>query len=225
MRAPDRAGRLALLALLALSAGCVNPFRPADPQQPEGGVVQEDFRTPEDVLNTMAAAIQSKSSSGATAWFHAFAESIQVGDRNYRQFYDGAVKQSWQSATSLAAPEPWDGSLERGLPSRLFGFRATASYAFVWGTDPDSPSDDINNDVDTVQFHRKYQLLASTSTSANQEIIATGFADLSLFKPQGGSRWFISRWNDRLDKTYGVNPPNSEYSMSRHRLDSLTGSQ
>jgi hypothetical protein len=217
MHLPRLGFRIALLATLALPLGCMNPFKPANPEPPAAGSIAEDYRIPDSVLSTMAAAIRSRTESGVNAWVHAFADSQQAGDLAYRQFYDGGVKLSWQSANNLPAPEPWTLEFERGLPTFLFGIRQNASYEFVWTHDPGSPNDDPFT-ADTVQIHRKYQLLASTSTSADTEIIVSGFADLSL--QNKSSRWSIFRWNDRVDPDFGVNPPNSEFSMSRRRLDS-----
>jgi hypothetical protein len=201
----------ALVAVLALPLGCTKPSRP--------GGVAEDFRTPDAVLVTMAAAIGSKSSSGGTAWVDAFAESTHAGDRAYRQYYDGAVKASWQAATSFTAPEPWNKTLERGLPPRLFVVRSTFTYTYQWGQDVNSPADGDPNAADTVEFHRHYVLLATPPNGSNPEIIGAGYCDLSFQKTNG--RWSIFRWHDRVDPAYGVSPSGSEYSMSRHRLDSL----
>src|SRR5207248_8311763 len=140
--------------------GCMNPFTPASPAAGNSHGVPEDFATPENVLETMRLALQNQSEPGAAAWLHAFADSTQAGDRAYRQFYDGAVKQNWQTANSLAAPEPWDVTLERGLPSQLFGLRTSASYAYQWQPDPASPSDGNPDLADTVEFHRPYELIA-----------------------------------------------------------------
>ena len=72
MRAPivRHPGRLALLATLLLAylvAGCVNPFKPAEPQRPDGSGVAERFNTPEDVLETLRLAVESKSQNGENA--------------------------------------------------------------------------------------------------------------------------------------------------------------
>lgn len=209
--------RLVLLLALALPLACVNPFKPADPEPPDSSGVPEDFRTPEDVLETMRLALESKSEGGANAWFHAFAESTVLGDRAYRAFYDGAVKQSWQTSTRLTAPEPWGVTLERGLPSKLFRFRPQAIYSFAWARDNSAENDDDPSAADTAQFHRKYTLLATDGNLS--AVIAVGFCDLS-FQRTGG-RWSIFRWRDRVDPNVGVNPSTDERTMSWWRLESL----
>lgn len=219
MRPSRIATALALPALLALSQGCVNPFKPASPELPVAGSVVEDFHTPDDVLTTMQLAIEAKA-SGANAWLHAFAESTVVGDRAYRCFYDGAVKQSWQSSTSRQAPEPWDLGLERGLPSYLSGIRQSYQYAWQWSRDPSAGNDDDPAAADTAQFHRKYTLVATSTDGKFTDIIAIGFCDLSFQKT--GARWSIYRWNDRVDPDVGVNPViTDERCMSWWRLESL----
>ena len=210
--------RLALLLTLALPLACVNPFTPANPEPPAPGGVPEIFSTPDDVLDTMRNAIESKSSGGADAWLHAYAESTQTGDRAFRSFYDGAVKQIWEGG-SRTAPEPWNVALERVLPSRLFGIRANDRYAFTWEHDRFSESDTDPGAADTAWFHRQYTLSATSTTNSNPDTIATGFCDLSFQKTNG--RWSIYRWHDRVDPSVGVNPSNDARTMSWWRLESL----
>jgi hypothetical protein len=207
--------RLALLAALVLPLACNNPFKPADPELPDSNGVPEDFHTTDAVLQTMVLAVNSKTSGGATAWLHAFADSQLVSDRAYRQYYDGAVKQNWETGNSLKAPEPWDITLERGLPTKLFGIRPLGTYNFAWAPDPGSPNDDVG--PDTTLLHRHYTLQSTQGN--NQETIAVGYCDLSLVNL--GSRWAIFRWVDRLDATVGVNPSSDARAMSFWRLESL----
>jgi hypothetical protein len=207
--------RLTLLAALVLPLGCVNPFKPADPEPPDSSGVPEDFHTTAAVLQTMALAVDSKTSGGATAWLHAFADSQVVGDRGYRQYYDGAVKQNWETGNTLKAPEPWDITLERNLPTKLFGIRPLGTYDFEWGRDDGSGNDEEG--PDTTLLHRHYTLKSTQGN--NEEIIAIGYCDLSLVNL--GSRWAIFRWVDRLDGTIGVNPSSDARAMSFWRLESL----
>ncbi len=216
--APRHSLLFALATLGLLAGACVNPFKPADPEPPDATGVPEEFDTPDEVLETIERALQSRSTNGANAYLHMFAESTLAGDRAYRGFYDGAVKSSWQRATQLTAPEPWDLSLERNLHTYISGIRPTYDYAFVWGPDPDSPNDDTTA-PDTVQYHRSYTLFA-TPKDGNSEVIAIGFADLSLQKKEG--RWSIYRWADRVNPAVGVNPAATDQrTMSWWRLESL----
>ena len=223
---PNRVRRLLctalLLAPLAMAAGCVNPFKPADPQLPSGDIVPENFGTPEEVLETMRVGIVSRSVNGGDAYLHAFAESTALGDRAFRAFYDPAVKATWQSVNQLTAPEPWDLALERNLPQKLDDIRPTSpEYIFQWAQDPDFPLDPPITG-DTAQIHRKYTLFARISGGEDIEIIGIGFADLSLQKERSG-RWSIFRWQDRVDPAVGVNPAETDQrTFSWWRLESLT---
>ena len=213
----------ALVALcLLLLLGCVNPFKPADPEPPSGDVVLEKFGSIEDLLDTMAKGLENRHASGSDAYLHALADSTKVGDRAFRAFYDPAVKQDWVTRGGSIAPEPWDITLERRLPNYLFGIRPVATaYLFQWSPDPGSPNDDIPPGADTAFVHRHYQLLAAP-TSGDPEIIAVGFADLSL--EFDGTRWSLFRWNDRVDPSEGASPANPTHrTFSWRRLDSLGG--
>lgn len=223
-RTLERIARLAVMAALALPLGCVNPFTPANPEPPDSSGVPEIFDTPDLVLETMQAALQSKSTGGTNAWVHALAESTQVGDRAYRAFYDDAVKLSWQASSSQSAPEPWDLTLERKLPSQLFGIAANGTYALEWTHDTSVGNDDDPGAADTAQVHRHYLLTATLPSSTNPVVIGVGFADLSFQKKNG--RWSIYRWHDRVDAAFGVNPSSTDArSMSWWRLQSLTRPQ
>jgi hypothetical protein len=210
-----------VLALLALLVGaCTNPFKPADPEPPDSSSVPEQWGTPEEVLETMALALASRSTNGATAYLRAFAESTVAGDRAYRAFFDGAVKSSWQAATQLTAPEPWDIQLERNVHAAVSAIRPTYDYTWQWSPDNDSPIDDDPAVSDTVVYHRRYTLLATPKDGAS-EIIAIGFADLAMQKKEG--RWSVYRWVDRVDPAIGVNPAATDQrTMSWWRLESLT---
>ena len=210
---------LLLGALLALPLGCVNPFKPADPEPPDSSAPPEEFGTPEEVLETIAAAIHSRTTGGANVYLHAFADSTAPGNRAFRAFYDGTVKASWESATRLSAPEPWGLDLERNLHTKLSRIRSTYDYTFQWLPDPASPADDDPSAADTVQFHRHYALFA-TPSGGEPEVIGIGFADLSFQKT--GGRWSIFRWHDRVDPAVGVNPAlTDQRTFSWWRLDSI----
>jgi len=206
-----------LAATLLLPIGCVNPFEPADPEPPSGAGVPENFETPEDLLLTVELALSDKSPNGADAFLHAMAESTAVGDRAFRAFYDPGVKSLWLSVPTRIAPEPWDITLERGLHSYLTTVRLQAEYTFQFTADNVSQIDVIA--PDTALVHRKYTLYASVS-GGEDEVIAVGFCDLSLeFE---NNRWFIFRWNDRVDPSIGVNPADTDQrTFSWRRLESL----
>ena len=211
-----------VLVLLALLLGaCTNPFKPADPEPPDSNQVPEKWGSPEEVLETVARALASRSTNGATAYLHAFSDSTVPGDKAYRSFYDGGVKTGWEHTTQQTAPEPWDIQQELNVHNTISGIRSTFDYFWQWGfDDTGSPLDDDPALSDTVVFHRKYTLLA-VPKAGTPEIIAIGYVDMA-FEKQGG-RWSIYRWVDRVDPAVGVNPAATDQrTMSWWRLESLT---
>ena len=203
-----RFAHFALAGMLLLPAGCVNPFKPASPEGAGSGGVAEIFDSPDDVLDTMARAIESKSEAGTNAWLHALADS-------YQQFYDIDVRRDWKKANSQDGPDPWTLNDERKLPSLLFRFKATANYALAWDPDP-AFNDHLPDAADTAQFHRKYTITADDQST--KSVIAIGYADLSFQLVNG--KWSITAWNDRVDPTVGVNPSSDARTMSWWRLES-----
>lgn len=211
---------LLLPLLFALPLGCENPFKPATPETPINGgdVVDEDFTTPEGLLSTVEAAIEARGQAGADTYLRAFAESTAVSTPAFRALYDAAVKQLWESGTHQTAPEPWGITLERNLHSKLSSIRPTADYTFTFEQDPDSPLTEKPT-PDVQIWHQLYTLTAVENGTS--EIIATGVAHLTLVNQQ--SRWFILRWDDRVNPKFGAVPPQRQYTFSRLRLDSLLG--
>jgi hypothetical protein len=207
---------LALALLLLPLAGCTNPFTPATPEPPSGDIVLEEFGTIDDLLNTMAVGIQTRTPNGANAYIHAFAESTTTSQRAFRAFHDPAVKAAWiQGAQGQPAPEPWTLQNERGLHSELSRIRPNDAYIFQWLPDPDSPGDeDLSTDVTSI--HRKYQL-AAISQTGDPVIIVSGFADLLIQKEP--ARYSIFEWRDRVDPAYGVNSVDVR-SFTYERLES-----
>jgi hypothetical protein len=206
---------LSAAAVLLLSLlGCTNPFKPADPEPPSGDAVIENFSTIEDLLNTMALAIQTRTPNGANAYIHAFAESTTTGQRAFRAYHDPAAKAAWITGSAgQSAPEPWLLLNEFGLHSELSRVRPNDAYFFKWDPDPGSPRDDeIATDV--FAYHRHYYLYAGEGGV----VIAAGFADLLIQKQ--GSRYSIFEWRDRVDPLFGVNPTGDQRSFTYYRLES-----
>ena len=206
-----------LLPLLGLPlAACLNPFTPANPEPPSGDAVIEDFGSIDELLNTMAVAIQTRTTSGANAYIHAYAESTTSSQRAFRAFHDPAVKAAWLTGSNgQPAPEPWTLALERGVYSELSRIRPNDPYVLLWLPDRNSSGDEeIATDVTLI--HRKYQLSAIPA-SADPVIIVSGFADLLIQKD--GARYSIFEWRDRVDPDYGINSPDVR-SFTYHRLES-----
>jgi hypothetical protein len=216
---------LVLVGLLALPLACVNPFEPAEPEIGAGGItVPEDFSTPEDLLATIELAISAKA-NGTSAYLHAMAESTRVGDLAFRAYYDPEVKRNFE--TTGPAPEPWDLDYERAFPGNLASRRPQDSYTFqIIRDDSTFPLDDFpSNGSDTGLVHRRYLLRAKSPNSGDDtsgEIIAIGFADLSLRRDSNG-RWAIFRWMDHVDPAVTANPAAFEQRCwSYRRLQSLS---
>lgn len=206
------------LALMATS-GCSNPFTPASPEPPAPGGVTEDFSTPAKLLDTITGAIADKGQGGASAYANAFADSTQGSERAFYAFHWPAAVDAWRAVSLRDPPEPWDLTLERAFYQYLVGYRPTASYTMTWNDDPTSESDDIEITAPGLAvIHRRYILFTSTSDT-DIAVIAIGYADLYLYKANG--RWFIYRWQDRIDPDIGVNPADPEQlSMGARRLES-----
>ncbi len=207
------------LALAGLAASCSNPFRPAEPPPPSGGAVVENFATPNALLETIADAIANKGPSGQTAYANALAESTGVSTRAFYAFHFPAVVSNWRTISQREPPNPWDLTLERNFYNYLVGVYETFDYTFIWDRDFGSPNDDIDDASGTALLHRYYTLVASSESTLETKVIAVGYADLHLYKAEG--RWFLYRWEDRIDPLVGVTPSDpDELSMGARRLDS-----
>ncbi len=209
----------ALALILTALGGCRNPFRPADPEPPAAGGVTEDFSTPNKLLDTIGAALADKGQNGATAYASAFADSGQATDRAFYAFHWPAAVDAWRAVSLRDPPEPWDLTLERAFYQYLVGYRPTAAYTMLWADDNTSESDDVEVTTPGLAvIHRRYTLFTSV-TETDITVIAIGYADIYLYKDNG--RWFIYRWQDRVDPNIGVNPVDLEQlSMGARRLES-----
>lgn len=220
MRAFERTFRLGVVLVALLTVvGCRNPFDPANPEPPAAGGVREDFSSPAAVLNTIASALADKGPSGAVAYANAFADSTQPADRAFAAFHGPAAIDAWRAVSRRDPPEIWNLTLERAFYEYMVSYRPTAGYQMLWERDPTSESDDI--EVTATGFaviHRRYRLFA-TVNDVDLSVIAVGYADLFLYKANG--RWFIYRWQDRVDLDIGANPVDTEQlSMGARRLES-----
>lgn len=215
-----RAAALALaIALLAVSSGCTNPFKPGTPEAPSGQMPVENFTTPEKLLTTIESAISAEG-DGAQAYGDALADST-TGDTPFG-FYavaDPGVLINWRAGSLGREPfDPGDIRHERLFYSNyLITVLESFDYAFVWDTDTHSPNDDIG--ADTALLHRRYLLQATSLDGSIEKLIAVGYADLTLKKHNG--RWWLARWEDRVDPTIGITPADLfNRTMGWRRLDS-----
>jgi len=216
-----RAGLAIAAGVLALALGaCVNPFQPATPESPTGKGVTENFATPDLLLQTMSDAISTKGTSGRNAYYDVLADSTGTpGMPAFYAFHFPAVVDAWRLSTQRDPPNPWDIRLEKLFYDYLIGLLPTFTYTFVWAPDNSSPVDQYDPTAGTALYHRYYELQA-TSGSINKTI-AIGYADLYMQKVNG--RWWLYRWEDRVNPPDGVNPTDPDrLSMGRRRLDSTT---
>lgn len=207
----------ALAALAVALAGCVNPFRPATPEAPTSTTVKEDFSTPEHLLATLVSAMEDKGTAGRLAWANAMADSSGPNTRAFYAFMDPVVLSDWGQTSGIDAPV-WDLDLERQFYDR-FGALTSGAYQMTFSADNFSPSDDIG--TETALLHRHYFVYSIEQDLATP--IAQGYVDLYMVYYDG--RWWVVRWQDRLDPDVGVNPSDgTSYSLGRRRLDSLAQS-
>lgn len=210
--------RLAALTLAAalLAAGCTNPFSPADPEAPTAGGVVSNFSSPDKVLDTIAEAISAEA-GGAVAYGDALADST-TGSTPFG-FYavpDPLALTTWRQSSGRDPYDVGDVRHEKLFFADLLTVLDSFDYTFVFAEDTNSPNDDIDLSNGTALLHR-YYILQATKGSI-EEIIAVGYADLYLRKYNG--RWWLVRWDDRIDPTIGVNPVNLyNRSMGWRRLD------
>jgi hypothetical protein len=209
-----------LLTVFALSgAGCTNPFKPATPEPPDPGGVPEDFSSPERLLATLELAIEDKgSSTGRLAWANAMADSSGPGTRNFVANHDPRVLSEWLLSSPVPPPSPWGLYEERRFYDK-FVTVYPKEYAMTFAPDSTSPLDIIDESSGTALLHRRYNVTANTSSST--AVIAIGYVDLVLVKYDG--RWWVLRWEDRLDDAIGVDPVDkNNRTIGWRRLDSVS---
>jgi hypothetical protein len=211
------AGPLAAVLALAL-AGCANPFEPATPEPPDPSGIREDFSTPAKLLATLIAAIENKGPAGRLAWTDAMADSTGPDTRAFYAFHDPRVLSAWRLSSPVAPPEPWDLELEKRFYDRFIALY-DGEYVMAFDDDDYSPNDVIDEAAGTALLHRKYYIAATVASSAT--VIAIGYVDLYMVKYDG--RWFVIRWEDRLDPLIGVDPVEPDnVTLGWRRLESVS---
>lgn len=213
---------LALLTLgLVLATGCTTPFTPARPETPSPGEkVVENFSTADNVLATIESAMRARGASGLAAYTHALADSTGPGVFAFYAFHDTANVRSWHNATGLN-PDVWGKTQEAPAFYSYLGEQQpglTYDFAFTLDDLSEIPPPDTET---LAQRHRHYELSASPADGGDAITIAVGYANLYLQKV--GNRWFLYRWEDRLDPIYGVTPTDANaIAMGRLRLNSYS---
>jgi hypothetical protein len=199
-------------------SGCNGLFTPAVPEPPTGKPIVVDYHSPEATLNTMELGIAAKG-QGASAWLGAFADSTRPEDGpGYHQFFDPADKAYFEGACQCEATSDWGISKEQSFYLSLLDVRPGDEYAALIDS-MDTLPDQEPTDTDAV-VHRQYHVLANAPDGNSSLIIAVGFADLTFHKFPG-NRWLITRWDDHVDPSVGVNPTDPyQLTLGRRRLES-----
>jgi hypothetical protein len=209
------------LSVTTLLSGCTNPFTPATPEPPgAGGGVVEQFNSTENLLATVAAAMSVRGVSGQTAYYNALADSTGPGVFAFYAFHAPGDIDAWHAQTGLTPDPVWAQGQERPFFGYLGELAPGLTYAFTWTPDDLSGLDPTPTET-LAMVHRHYYLTASSSDFTSERIVAVGYADLYMQKV--GARWFLYRWEDRIDPAYGANPSDPDaISMGRLRLNSYS---
>lgn len=199
-----------VLVVAMMAAGCTNPFKPASPERPTGGVfVREDFTEPESVLVTIRRAVAAQS-DGSTA----YENSLAIG---FLATHAPEVVSRARDA-GVDVPTEWNLNRERNnLFQYLVGLR-TDIYEMEFYRDNTLPADDISSG--SVLFHRKYTVFTRRDDGTIQDTLALGIAELTL--QLDNTRWALALWKDTFIPEIGVNPIDTDLqSMGARRLESL----
>jgi hypothetical protein len=195
-------------------AGCVNIFRPGEPQLPPGsGGTQIPLRysSPTVTLTTLTTAISAKGSGNArAAYLGAFANTTTDGVTFSATFDPAVVAQRLASGHTVPT---WTLELE-GNFYRDFVLLRSAAYDMRWSDHPTAGSDEVGDDDATL--HRRYEVFVLDDAGNSLGRIAVGLVDLTFRKADG--RWVIVRWEDHVDPA--ADPGNTdEISLGERRLE------
>ncbi len=223
MRLRHRLALLAAAPILALATGCTNPFTPATPEKPPpGDIVIPVYSSTDALLSTIASAMSSRGASGRIAYQDALADSTGADTHAFYAFHPPTVVDAWRLETGLTPPDTWTKPLEMKCYDYLGQLDPGFTYIFTWAPDDQSGLDPPPTDTDAM-VHRHYSLVAKSADGNTVKSIAIGYADLYMQKV--GARWYLYRWEDRIDATYAANNPDDvdAVCMGRRRLNSTSG--
>ena len=209
-RAALRAG-LALGLLAVLLSGC-DLFKPATPEAGSGGTtLLPDYSHPESCLVYMKIGIERKDNPGQDAYLGALADTANDHVAGFHAFFDAAV---WNAYTGIK-PADWDLLHETQFLSVFVRLKA-AQYEMLWLPDVDHIHDETSPDGNQMILHRRYEVRALQQPPV---LIAVGYADL-YFTKISGSRWALTRWQDRVAPDIGAPPTDPEQqSFGSRRLN------
>jgi len=202
----------------AVFSGCRGLFTPATPEPPEGRPIEIDLRTPEATIRTMTLGIEAKG-QGASAWLAAFADSGAPEDGpGFHMIFDPDDVRLFESACGCQAPTTWRTSQEQAFFLEFIAVRPSDDYRVLIETVEERP-DPTPGDTQTLMY-RRYRFLAIAPDGNSTQVIAVGYADLTFTKV-ASDRWLITRWEDHVDPSIGVNPSDPEQvTLGRRRMES-----
>ena len=214
LRALAAAATVGLLGLLG--AGC-DLFRPARPEV--GGLgfhIVANYTSLDSVLYYMKVGIENKSSDGQAAYIGALADT-NVDGVSFFAFFDPAVWVAYQGTK----PDKWS------LDQEVLFYGAFAKvrdepYTMWWQTVDQYPDDPNEQTLSQARRVRHYQVYAHILATGDSLLIAVGYADLTFVHI--GSRWKLSRWQDRVDPLIGFPPQNPlQQTFGARRLNATGG--
>jgi len=217
-RRPGLAPRAERLAVLALALGLLLPglagcklFEPAKPETPDTGVpvIIPDYSTIESCLHYMKVGIEAKA-YGQAAYIGALADTTKFGV-GFHATFDPEV---WNSFTG-SKPADWNLDLE----TQFFGVliaKYPGAYTMEWNEDVNH-IDETNPEQTRAIWHRQYKIRTDLG-SGETALIAVGYAD--LYFSRIGTRWVLTRWDDRVDPAVGFPPADDrQQTLGQRRLN------
>lgn len=209
-------GRHLLISILALAwavtaVGCVNLFRPADPEPPlapPGEQLLVDYSTAAATLATMASAFTFRTRADAVdAYMGAFADP--AAGLPFQITFDPEVLGT--------RPDPvWTRERERAFYNGLFDIDGN-DYILAFRPYVGAPDDIPDDGTGRETLYRAYELDAVSDVITSR--IAIGRADIELRRTSNGD-WLITRWSDIVDPAYPEPAEPGNHSFSWLRLES-----
>jgi hypothetical protein len=203
---------------VTLAASGCGYFHPARPENPSNGeIVTIDLTSPEGTLATIKAAVEAKGlKSGDVAYRACFADSTATTTPAFHAFFDPNDAYAWNKGGHLL-PTDWtlknEGPFYNLGPQSLVAL-APQSYLMTWDLVPNQP-DEFATSI--AVLHRHYLIVATGQDGAIADLVAKGFADLTLVQSSTGG-WVIVLWNDHVDPD--TDPLFQQKTMGLRRLES-----
>jgi len=209
---------LVTVAILVVPLFGCGYFHPARPENPSNGeIVTIDLNSPDETLGTIKDAVEAKGlKSGDVAYRACFADSTAATTPAFHAFFDAVDANNWVNSGHLL-PTDWtlrnEGAFYNVGPRSLVTLR-NEIYQMSWDPDP-KQADNFGTNI--AILHRHYSILAVGQDGAVAEIIAKGYADITLIQSTTGG-WVSVLWSDRADPD--VDPLLPQKTWGLRRLES-----